>query len=570
MCNNLKEELINIQTGEKLDWDKIDELKDNSMLKVKPELWCEWDFERNNELGLDIWKMTKASTVVSHWICPVYKERYKLSTRLKVNQKVASLYVAGIRVCKGNSLETINPYLSSQWNYEKNEKLKPSDVTYKASIGVWWKCEQGHEWKADIYNRYCGNGCPVCSNKKVVIGFNNIGHTNPEIAKYLMNDEDSLNYTNSSGEKVDWKCSRCENIIKNKAIYSVVDVDSLTCVICSKGRSFGEKFIFSLLKELNIEFDCEKVFHWNSNRRYDYVIYLNDKVAIAEIHGMQHFKDCYLNDISGISYADQKIIDNEKREVALINKIDKYFELDCRFSDYEYFIKSIISSGFLEFLEVKEESIKWHDVIENSNIPTFSMIKTLWQSGLTSPKSISEELKISTATVNKYLKIAGLIEEVVIIRKDKKEMKIVRHQDDREIVQLNSNGDFIKYWSNRKEASLTLGINTTLIHRCLEGLSGKTNSNIWMYRNIYDQMTNDELSYFIDNLPSANKKVIQLTLDLKMIECFDSVKQASIDLKCPSNSISTCLKGKTKTYRGFKWMYKEDYEKMILEQQNNN
>ena len=30
---------------------------------------------------------------------------------------------------------------------------------------VWWKCEKGHEWQAQIASRHWGNGCPQCANE---------------------------------------------------------------------------------------------------------------------------------------------------------------------------------------------------------------------------------------------------------------------------------------------------------------------------------------------------------------------------------------------------------------------
>lgn len=39
---------------------------------------------------------------------------------------------------------------------------------------VWWQCKNGHEWKTSINNRSNGTGCPICSNKKVLKGYNDI------------------------------------------------------------------------------------------------------------------------------------------------------------------------------------------------------------------------------------------------------------------------------------------------------------------------------------------------------------------------------------------------------------
>ncbi|MDC6267367.1 hypothetical protein [Lysinibacillus fusiformis] len=49
---------INIQSGEALDMKHVESLKDNAMLKHSPHLFEEWDFEKNVELGIDVYKIT--------------------------------------------------------------------------------------------------------------------------------------------------------------------------------------------------------------------------------------------------------------------------------------------------------------------------------------------------------------------------------------------------------------------------------------------------------------------------------------------------------------------------------
>ena len=86
-------------------------------------------------------------------------------------------------------MQTINPTLAKEWNYEKNGGLTPIDITPGSNKKVWWKCGQGHEWQAFIYNRNKGNGCPECHrNKKIVIS---------NMINYMYNLGDG-NYVNSS------------------------------------------------------------------------------------------------------------------------------------------------------------------------------------------------------------------------------------------------------------------------------------------------------------------------------------------------------------------------------------
>ena len=35
-----------------------------------------------------------------------------------------------------------------------------------SNIAVWWKCNKGHEWRANISNRNNGRGCPVCNSER--------------------------------------------------------------------------------------------------------------------------------------------------------------------------------------------------------------------------------------------------------------------------------------------------------------------------------------------------------------------------------------------------------------------
>lgn len=78
---------------------------------------------------------------------------------------------------------------------------------------VWWKCKKEHEWKSSISNRTSGNGCPICVNKQVVKGYNDLAIINPILAKewnYEKNDDLKPDMvTANSGKKVWWKCLKC-------------------------------------------------------------------------------------------------------------------------------------------------------------------------------------------------------------------------------------------------------------------------------------------------------------------------------------------------------------------------
>ena len=74
---------------------------------------------------------------------------------------------------------TDNPILISEWNYEKNGDLSPEDFASNSGKKIWWKCSEGHEWQATVANRNYENNCPICQNKKILVGYNDLTTANP-------------------------------------------------------------------------------------------------------------------------------------------------------------------------------------------------------------------------------------------------------------------------------------------------------------------------------------------------------------------------------------------------------
>jgi hypothetical protein len=67
---------------------------------------------------------------------------------------------------KDNNLQVLNPKLSEQWHPTKNGHLTPKSILPGAHRKVWWTCDKGHEWKAFVFSRNKGTGCPYCYRKK--------------------------------------------------------------------------------------------------------------------------------------------------------------------------------------------------------------------------------------------------------------------------------------------------------------------------------------------------------------------------------------------------------------------
>lgn len=111
---------------------------------------------------------------------------------------------------KANSLATLFPNVALLWDYEVNKSITPDMVSFSSQKKFGWICDKGHKWQASIANRIKGNGCPICSNKEILVGYNDLATTNPDLASEWHSTKNesltSKDVTQSSHKKVWWQC----------------------------------------------------------------------------------------------------------------------------------------------------------------------------------------------------------------------------------------------------------------------------------------------------------------------------------------------------------------------------
>lgn len=120
-----------------------------------------------------------------------------------------------IKTSKVQNLANTYPEIAKEWHPTKNEKITADMVTAGSAIKAWWKCQKGHEWQAVVYSRTKGNGCPYCSGKLVLKGFNDLATTNPALLQEWDYDNNKISPTEvtaGSNKKAWWKCQTCGNL----------------------------------------------------------------------------------------------------------------------------------------------------------------------------------------------------------------------------------------------------------------------------------------------------------------------------------------------------------------------
>ncbi len=98
------------------------------------------------------------------------------------------------------SLAETHPELAAQ-----ADGWDPTSFTGGSGKKLRWRCNVGHTWDALIANRTNGSGCPVCTNRKVLEGFNDLQSTHPEIAAEA-DGWDPRTVTYGSNKSLNWKC----------------------------------------------------------------------------------------------------------------------------------------------------------------------------------------------------------------------------------------------------------------------------------------------------------------------------------------------------------------------------
>ena len=158
-------------------------VQNKNLLSNNSKLMAEWDYDKNENEGLNPFELTLGSHETAWWKCCVCGHEWPAKIYSRCAGRGCSV-CAGREVKQGyNDLATTHPKLAEEWHPTKNGDLKPVDFTKGSHDEVWWICEIGHEYKSAIYSRVAGNGCPYCAGKKVLPGYNDLATTHPKLAE---------------------------------------------------------------------------------------------------------------------------------------------------------------------------------------------------------------------------------------------------------------------------------------------------------------------------------------------------------------------------------------------------
>lgn len=121
---------------------------------------AEWNYERNFPIRPEMFHPKSGRKV--WWRCADGHE-WQATIGKRTGAGRGCPYCANKKVSYSNSLGYLFPDLSMEWFQEGNHDLTPFDVTPGSGKRVWWKCRNGHFFKARVADRASKGGkCLYC------------------------------------------------------------------------------------------------------------------------------------------------------------------------------------------------------------------------------------------------------------------------------------------------------------------------------------------------------------------------------------------------------------------------
>ena len=210
----------------------------------------EWDWIENNKHGLKPDEIFPCSHVKANWHCNTCNGSYVMRVYHKTSG-CGCPFCSSQKILKGyNDLQSCYPDLiRNEWDWIMNNanNLHPDGITSGSTVKAWWHCDtcNGH-YEMSINHKTHGNGCPYCSGKKVLRGYNDLMSNYLDLVNsewdWIENDKNGIKpdeIVKYSNLKANWICSKCSH--KWESMVSDRTLKESGCPKCSHRISNQEK-----------------------------------------------------------------------------------------------------------------------------------------------------------------------------------------------------------------------------------------------------------------------------------------------------------------------------------------
>jgi hypothetical protein len=225
-----------------------------SLAEQLPKLAEYWHPEKNQKTPRQV---TPGSPYKAYWLCDKGHE-WIASVR---SQRFAEGCARCLKMSSKSSisLADYSSELTAQWHSEKNTDLNPAQLGPASSRKVWWQCEHGHEWQAQVRLRTKqGSRCPICAGR-ITNDNNSLEAKKPKLAAQWHPDKnEGLNPSQvrpASSRKVWWQCEHgheWQASVSDRFFYNT------ECPCCSGRLASTDHNLATLHPDLTSQWDKEK------------------------------------------------------------------------------------------------------------------------------------------------------------------------------------------------------------------------------------------------------------------------------------------------------------------------
>lgn len=120
------------------------------------------------------------------WLCDKGHSTRATADSRKSNPSRCSVCTNKKVITGINDMATTHPDLAKEFDLEKNFPLTPQTINSGTRKVLWWLCPKGHSYDVDGMHRVTqGAGCPYCSNKRILAGFNDMATLAPQLLSHF-------------------------------------------------------------------------------------------------------------------------------------------------------------------------------------------------------------------------------------------------------------------------------------------------------------------------------------------------------------------------------------------------
>ena len=398
-------------------------MKENKILTELPKRGKgQINYQAMVNMRLDLlFKGEKYTVVINEYINEKYP-KFKINYKDKISEVQCYEFVHNCRFGEILKIRTKDFKIEIGAMF-KNDKRDISIIEKeyrkdnKGTTRKWYKykCNKCKHSNGESYegwvvesNLLNGQGCACCSNKITIVDINSIWTTDRKFCeKYKISEEDAKTHTRGSNDRITVICPQCgrQKETRIAGLYR----NGLSCT-CGDGFSYPEKFMMSVLDQLNIEYETQyQPKYLNrleddgkySQKKSDF--YLPKYNLIIETDG-------------GLNHKGGKSHSKSKKSLEYYIEVDKWkdkqhslhglktIRIDCFKSDMEYIKNELLNSELNKIFNLSK--VDWLKCEEFTLKNLIKEVCEYWNNKKVeeSVTSLMKYFKLSQPTIIEYIK----------------------------------------------------------------------------------------------------------------------------------------------------------------------